>query len=67
MLVFYFIVKGKSLFRMIFAIKMIVKSSRPDLHSKTMTNILLNGKKKWMGNVDPPKIKILIRDSRIKH
>ena len=62
-MLFYFIVKGKSLFQIIFAIKIIVKSCR--YQTSTQTNIVVVEKNGWE-NVDPPKIKILIRDSPIQ-
>ena len=62
-MLFYFIVKGKSLFQIIFAIKIIVKSCR--YQTSTQTNIVVVEKNGWE-NVDPPKIKILIRDSLIQ-
>ena len=62
-MLFYFIVKGKSLFQIIFAIKIIVKSCR--YQTSTQTNIVVMEKNGWE-NVDPPKIKILIRDSPIQ-
>ena len=58
-----FIIKGKSFSQIIFAIKIIVKSCR--YQTSTQTNIVVVEKNGWE-NVDPPKIKILIRDSPIQ-